>query len=175
VQLVVDALYDLADGRRPTPQVLGPSSLASVAFRRAHDARPVGRSLGLHHPRQVQSHLLDESRLRTHAAVELRAVGQGRESVSEVALGVAVEVPLAGEPAEASEDGEGEDLAFGEGGRRAGPLFWPMRVAGVVRDDGESAVRKVSLSRAWVGSFPFGIGEQADSSSWAPSTQLPRR
>src|SRR5215208_2125735 len=39
-QLIVDALYDLADTGYPTPQALGPY-LASVAFGRADKLRPV--------------------------------------------------------------------------------------------------------------------------------------
>src|SRR5215216_3574451 len=41
VELFVDGLYDLADGRRPTPKPLGPSPLVSVAFGWADDACPV--------------------------------------------------------------------------------------------------------------------------------------
>jgi hypothetical protein len=47
-----------------------------------------------------------------------------------------------------------------------------MRVAKIVDHDvkcGEEGVLKSSMG---VGSFPFGIGEQADSSSWAPSSQI---
>src|SRR3712207_9331639 len=41
VELLVDAFHNLADARRPTPKPLGPTSLASVAFGRADDPRPV--------------------------------------------------------------------------------------------------------------------------------------
>src|SRR5215207_3624877 len=117
--------------------------------------RLVGRPLDLHHPRQVQGQLLDESRLRTYAAVELRAVGQGGESVSEVALGVAVEGPLAREPGEAGEDGEGKDLALGEGGFRREPLFRPMGLAEVVCDDVECGEEGVHVEH-WSVPFPEG-------------------
>jgi len=45
----------------------------------------------------VQGYGLDELYVGACQAVELRAVGQGRESITQVSLGVAVEVPLAGE------------------------------------------------------------------------------
>jgi hypothetical protein len=41
VELLVDGLHDLADARRPAPQLLGPIPLAPVAFERADDPRPV--------------------------------------------------------------------------------------------------------------------------------------
>jgi hypothetical protein len=46
---------------------------------------------------QVQEESLDEPGTGAHQAVELRASGQGREGIEQVAVGVAVEVPLAGE------------------------------------------------------------------------------
>jgi hypothetical protein len=58
--------------------------------------------------------------VKAQQAVELGTLGQGREGVSEVACSLAIEVPLAGEPRPAGEDGEGEDLAFAEG-RISGP------------------------------------------------------
>src|ERR687898_1158610 len=72
---------------------------------------------------QVQEESLDELGTGAHQAVELRATGQGREGIEQVGLGVAVEVPLAGEAGPPGEDGEGDDLALGEGGSRAGSLF----------------------------------------------------
>ena len=40
-ELVVDALYDLADGGHPAPQSLGPVLLAGVVFGRVDDVCPV--------------------------------------------------------------------------------------------------------------------------------------
>jgi hypothetical protein len=40
-ELVVDAFYDLADTDHPTPQALGPASLAAIAFGRTENLRPV--------------------------------------------------------------------------------------------------------------------------------------
>jgi hypothetical protein len=40
-QLVIDTLYDLADGGNPLPQTLGPPPLAGVIFGRADKLRSV--------------------------------------------------------------------------------------------------------------------------------------
>ena len=66
-------------------------------------------------------------------AVELRAVGQGGESVAQVSLGVAVEVPLAGESVPTGKDGQGDDLTLKEGGFGAGVPLWRMGLAEVDR------------------------------------------
>ena len=55
----------------------------------------VGRLWVLHDPRQVEGPSFYGLCTGAHEAVELRAVGQGRECVSEMTLGVAVEVSLA--------------------------------------------------------------------------------
>ena len=111
--------------------------------------------------------------MEANQPVELRAIGQGREGSSQIAAGVAVEVAFAGESGPTGEDGKGKHLALGEGRLRAGPPFWRPGLAEVVHRDVECVVRKVSLSRGWVGSFPFGIGiRQADSNPWAPSAQI---
>jgi hypothetical protein len=68
----------------------------------------------------VQGYLLDGVRMEAHEPVELRALGQGRKRASQMALGVAVEVSLAGESRPSGEDGEGDDLACGKGGIGAG-------------------------------------------------------
>jgi hypothetical protein len=60
----------------------------------------VGTPLSVHHPRQVQGNFLDESHLGTHQPIELRAVGQRRKGILEVALRVAVEVPFTSEAGE---------------------------------------------------------------------------
>ena len=72
-------------------------------------------SLALHYLPQMQGYLLDGLSIEAHEPVELRTVGQGRECSSQMALGVAVEVSLAGESRPAGEDGEGDDLALGKG------------------------------------------------------------
>ena len=71
--------------------------------------------MGLQQLSQMQGHLLYELCARSHEAVELRAIRQGREGASEMACGVAVEVPLAAKAGPTGEDSEGYDLAFGEG------------------------------------------------------------
>ena len=60
---------------------------------------------------QVQEESLDEIRVRAHQPIELGTLGKRAEGICEVDLGVAVEVPLAGEPRPAGEEGEGDDLA----------------------------------------------------------------
>src|SRR5215203_5647916 len=74
--------------------------------------------------RQVQSESLDESCAGAHQAVELRAVGQGREGIAQLGVGVAVEVPLAGETAPTGKDGQAKHLALGEGGFGTGSSPW---------------------------------------------------
>jgi hypothetical protein len=80
----------------------------------------------------VQGHLLDELRVEANQSIELGAIRQGREGVSEVVTGVAVEVALASEPRPPGEDGQRDDLAVGEGRLRAGPPFWRLGLAEVV-------------------------------------------
>jgi hypothetical protein len=107
----------------------------------------------------VQDDLLDESRTGAHQAVELGASWQGREGTEQPGFGVAVEVPLAVETGPPGEDGESDDLTFGEGGLGTGSLFWRMGVAEVLNSDvkyGEEGVLKSTIRG--VGSFPLGIG-----------------
>lgn len=132
-----------AAGEPPVPAVLG----VADGHSRGIDG-PVGAPLGPHRARQVQGDLLDEARATTHQAVELGAVGQGGESVEEVLGGVAVEVPLASEAPPAGEEGQGDDLALGEG--RLGPGTRPLRregVAEVVDDDVECSEEGVRVER----------------------------
>jgi hypothetical protein len=99
----------------------------------------------------VQDNLLDELPTGTHEAVEVGGSWQCGEGVEEVGLGVAVEVPLAGEPGPPGEEGQGYKLAFGEGGIGSGPLFRPRGVAEVVGDDvecGEEGVLRSTIT-AW--------------------------
>jgi hypothetical protein len=56
-----------------------------------------GLASGIGHYCQMHGQSLDELHIGTNQPVELGALGQGREGVSEVAAGVAVEVPFASE------------------------------------------------------------------------------
>jgi hypothetical protein len=77
--------------------------------------------------------------------------------LSEVAAGVAVEVPLAGKPGPTSEDSQGEELAFGEGGIGAGLLFWPIGLAEVIYHDVECGKEGVHIDHH-KSSVPFPSG-----------------
>jgi hypothetical protein len=79
----------------------------------------VGTSLTLQHLPQLHGDLLDGSRIRAHQAVELGTLGKGRERSSQMCLGVAVEVPFAGEPGPAGEDLE-----------RVMPSLWQREASG---------------------------------------------
>jgi hypothetical protein len=79
---------------------------------------------------QVQEESLDEFRMEAQEAVELGAARQGRKGIREVGLGVAIEIPLAGERRPPGEDGEGDDLALAKGGFRT---WLPFRDAGVAK------------------------------------------
>jgi hypothetical protein len=104
----------------------------------------------------MQGYLLDDVCMQAHEPVELGAVGQGGESTSQMALGVAVEVSLAGEPRPAGEDREGDDLALRKGGLRAGAsLLGVVGLAEVVDDDVECGEEGVHIEH---GSVPFPMG-----------------
>ena len=108
----------------------------------------------------MQDDLLDESRTGAHEAVELGASWQCGEGVEQVGFGVAVEVPLAGEPRPPGEDGQGYDLAFGEGGIGSGPLFRPTGVAEVIGDDVECGEEGVHIDHEESVPFPWGSGSK---------------
>src|SRR5215210_7673239 len=108
--------------------------------------------------RQVQGESLDEFCARAHTAVELRAVGQGREGVPQLGVGVAVEVPLAGKTAPTGKDGQGNDLALGEGGFGTGPSSWRLRVAEVVHYDVKCGEEGVHVEHEESVPFPWGSG-----------------
>src|SRR5215208_3656316 len=93
----------------------------------------------------------------THC-VELRAVGQGRECIPQLGVGVAIEVPLAVETAPTGKDGQGKHLAAGEGGFGTGPSFWRSRVAEVVDDDVECGEEGVHIDHEESVPFPSGWG-----------------
>jgi hypothetical protein len=99
---------------------------------------------------------LDELRTGAHQAVELRAVGQSGESLAQVSLSVAVEIPLAGETAPTSEDGQGKHLALGEGGFGTGPPFWRLGVAEVVDHNVEYGEEGVHIEHKESVPFPSG-------------------
>src|SRR5215204_6667415 len=85
----------------------------------------------------MQGESFHELGMGAREAIKLRTVGQGGESGAQVDLCVAIEVPLADEPAEAGKDGEGDDLTRTERGLRSWPHFRGMGVAEVVRHDVE--------------------------------------
>ena len=93
----------------------------------------------------MQDDLLDEPRTGAHEAVELGTSRQCGEGVEQVGLGVAVEVPLAGEAGPAGEDGQGYDLAFGEGSIGSGPLFRLTGLAEVVCDDVDAVMKPIHV------------------------------
>src|SRR5215212_1471858 len=97
--------------------------------------------------------------MEAHEPVELRAIGQGGESTSQTALGVAVEVSLAGESRPAGEDREGDDLALGKGRLGAGAsLLGAVRLAEVIDDDVECGEEGVHVEHKGSVPFPKGSG-----------------
>src|SRR5215207_7422066 len=126
------------------PQAVGPtdvgipgkpsvSSTLAVPDRHSRTVQRLIRTLSrLKKSYQVQEESLDEFCVEAQEAVELGAAGQGRKGVCEVALSVAVEVPLGGKPRPPSEDGEGGNLALRKGCLGAGPLLWRVGLAEVV-------------------------------------------
>ena len=96
----------------------------------------------------MQGHLFDEMEVVAHTAIELRAVGQGGEGITQTAARIAVEIPFACKAGPPGEDSEGDDLAGTQGCIGAGKFFLWAGLAEVVSDDVECVVRKVSLSRA---------------------------
>jgi enamine deaminase RidA (YjgF/YER057c/UK114 family) len=114
--------------------------------------------IALHDPSQMQGYFLDGVRMEAHQPVKLRAVGQGGERTSQMALGVAVEVSLAGESRPAGEDGERDDLAFGKGGLGAwSSLLGAVGLAEVIDDDVECGEEGVHIEHGSV-PFPTGLG-----------------
>jgi hypothetical protein len=98
---------------------------------------------------------------KTHKPVELGAVGQGRECLWEVFVGVAVEVPFAGEPSPTSEGSEGDDLASTEGGIGAGAsTFGLMKLAKIVNHDIKCGEEGVHVEHEQSVPFPTGSGSK---------------
>src|SRR5215212_11055859 len=96
-----------------------------------------------------------------HEAIELGTVREGRECSSEMGLGVAVEVPFAGEPRPAGEDGEGDYLALAEGGWWSGAsLFGGLRLAKIVDDDVKCREEGVHVDHEESVPFPVGSGSK---------------
>jgi hypothetical protein len=108
----------------------------------------------------MQHEGFEEFCVQTQEAVELRAgfAGQGRESVAQVSLGIAVEVPLAGEPGPPGKDGEGDDLTCGEGGFGTGLPFRRARLAKVVDRNVKCGEEGVHVNHEESAPFPSGSG-----------------
>src|SRR5829696_4150425 len=150
------------------PQAIGPAdvgvaskpSLASAlrvpnGHGRGVQSLVAGDASAIWHECQVQGNLLDETHARAHQPIELRAIGQGGESIVQAPSSVAVEVALAAEAAPPGEDGQGDNLAVGEGRLRAGPPFRWLGVAEVVDHDVECSEEGVHIEH---GSVPFSSG-----------------
>src|SRR5215204_4470665 len=118
----------------------------------------VGRSLTLQHFPQFHSDLLDVLSIESHEPVELGTVWKGRECCSQMCLGVAVEVPFAGEPRPPSEDREGDDLTTTEGGIRTGSAsYGSMRLAKIVDHDVKCGEEGVHVNHEESVPFPSGL------------------
>src|SRR5215203_4607786 len=107
---------------------------------------------------QMQDESLDESCVETHAAVELRAVGQGRKSRAQLGLGVAVEIPLAGEPGPPGEDSQGDHLACTERRLWSSSHFRRAGLAEVVDHNVEYGEEGVHIEHEESVPFPSGSG-----------------
>ena len=107
---------------------------------------------------QVQEESLDELRVRAHQPIELGTLGKGGEGICEVGLGVAVEVPLAGEPRPAGEQGEGDDLARTERCVWSWLPFWCVGLAEVVDRNVECSEEGVHIEHEGSAPFPWGLG-----------------
>src|SRR5215212_588152 len=78
-----------------------------------------------------------------------------------MALGVAVEVSLAGESRPASEDREGNDLALRKGGLGAGTsLLGAVGLAEVIDDNVECGEEGVHIDHEGSDPFPSGAGSK---------------
>jgi hypothetical protein len=101
----------------------------------------------------VQEESLHELRVRAHQPIELGTLRKGGEGICEVGLGVAVEVPLAGEPRPAGEEGEGDDLARTERCVWSWLPFWCVGLAEVVDRNVECSEEGVHIEHE--GSVPY--------------------
>src|SRR5215211_1779137 len=110
--------------------------------------------------RQVQGESLDELGTGAHQAVELRAVGQSREGIPQLGVGVAVEVPLAVEAAPTRKDGEGDDFTCAEGGLGTGLTFRRAGLAKVVDRDVKCGEEGVHVEHEESVPFPRGSGSK---------------
>src|SRR5215211_6062306 len=107
---------------------------------------------------QLRDESLDEVGVGAYRAVELRTLGQGGEGIPQFGIGVAIEVPLAGKTAPTGKDGQGNDLALGEGCFGTGPSFWRPRVAEVVHYDVKCGEEGVHIEHEESAPFPSGSG-----------------
>jgi hypothetical protein len=108
----------------------------------------------------VQGHFLNETHVGARQAVELRAAGQGGESVAQISLSVAVEIPLAGEYAPRGKDGQGDDLTLGERCFGAGVSLWRMGLSEVVDHDVECGEEGVHAEHKESVAFPSGLASK---------------
>jgi len=109
----------------------------------------------------MQGHPLDVVGIEAHEAVELGAIGEGGERISEAIGGVTVEVPLAGESRPAGEDSQGDDLARTERGLRSWPPFFSQaRLAEVVDRNVECGEEGVHVEHEESAPFLSGSGSK---------------
>jgi hypothetical protein len=106
----------------------------------------------------MQDESLDEFCAGAHTAVELRAVGQSRKSRAQLALSVAVEVPLAGEPRPPGEDSQRDHLACTERRLWSWFHFRRARLAEVVDHNLECSEEGVHIDHEESVPFPSGSG-----------------
>ena len=83
----------------------------------------VGTILGLEPNHQISKESNNSFIMPPHQAVELTPVGQGGESRTQAAAGVAVEASLAGETVPLAEEGQGDHLAAVQRGPGARSLL----------------------------------------------------
>jgi hypothetical protein len=95
--------------------------------------------------------------VRTHEAIELRAIGQSGEGAPQASVSVAMEIPLACESGEAGEDGEGYDLARTKGGVWSwASLLFGSGLVEVVHDSVECGEEGVHVDHEESVAFPSG-------------------
>jgi hypothetical protein len=80
---------------------------------RSYTAKASDR-LSPHSKESLKAESLDEFLVRAHQPIEVGTLGKRGEGICKVGLGVALEVPLAGVPRPAGEEGEGDHLAHTE-------------------------------------------------------------
>src|SRR5215208_4338628 len=135
-----------------------PAALCVPNGHRRTIERLIGMSLSLQHLPQLHGDLLDGLCIESREPVELGTVGQGGECSSKMCLGVAIEVPFAGESRPPAEDREGDDLATTERGIRTySAPFGLMRVAKFIDDDVKCGEEGVHVEHEQSVPFPSGL------------------